>query len=270
MSRRRKARKRAPSASPRDGVPIHAADAPEEGQDAGPDDDLRRARTVARVSTARAASNRHFANAKRLLGHAQSEAESEARQAIAECAKAFWRAEDTDLEDAQHDLMHRIGRWTRRHFGCSLHFDGTNYEQRCPIAIAHKRMGFSPGFTSKHICSICGGDLSECPHIRGRAYWVRGGAHDERPCSLCMQTACRHRVDRLYRASVVSIITDIQAQEVSIVRRPAQPEARLLGIPVSSDDLANALGGFQPGIEVSCDKCLEDCPGFEEIPALQH
>ena len=67
------------------------------------------------------------------------------------------------------------------------------------------------------------------------------------------------------------MITDIQAREVSIVRRPAQPEARLLGIPVSSNDLAQTLGaGFRPGIEVSCDKCLEDCPGFEEIPTLQH
>ena len=266
MSRKRRKRKRLPAGEREAGISIDAPDAPAEGEDAGPDDDLRRARTYAQVSEARAAANLHFTTAKRLAGHSGKEAESEARQAIRAIVRAFWRAEDTDLEDDQHELMHEIGRWTREHFGCHLHVDGQSYEQRCPIAIAHKRMGFSPGFTSKRICSICGDDLSECPHIRGRTYWVRGGPAPTGSCPVCMNQQCRHRPNRLYRVAVVSIITDVQAREVSIVDRPAQPEARLLALPVSTERLARTLGPrFQPGMQVSCDKCLEACPGIEEV-----
>jgi hypothetical protein len=221
---------------------------------------------MAAIREARAAANAHFAEAKQLLGTDRAEAESEARAAIAAAARGFWRAEETPLEEAMHQLMHRIGRWTRERFGCFLHFDGNRYEQRCPLAIAHTRMGFSIGFTAKRICSICGEDLSECPHIRGRAYWVRGGKGPTGHCPVCMQEDCEHDPETLYRVSVISIIKEMRGREVSIVRRPAFAEARMLAQPVSTADLAAHLGrDFRPGVEVSCDLCLGDCWGIEEI-----
>jgi hypothetical protein len=66
--------------------------------------------------------------------------------------------------------MHMIGRWTHDTFGCHYDFDGEEYRERCPIAIAHKRLGLSIGFVAARECSICGADLSACPHMRGRTY----------------------------------------------------------------------------------------------------
>ena len=245
---------------------IGAPDAPEEGAEAGSDEDLVREREMAAIREARAAANKHFAEAKRLLATDRAEAESQARAAIDAATRGFWRAEETSLEEPMHLLMHRVGRWTRQRFGCFLHFDGKGYEQRCPLAIAQKRMGFSIGFTAQRICSICGGDLSECPHIRGRAYWVRGGRGPTGRCPVCMQEDCEHDAETLYRASVTSIIHEMRGRELSIVRRPAFPEARMLAQPVSTADLASHLGkNFRPGMEVSCDLCLGECRGIEEI-----
>jgi hypothetical protein len=37
----------------------------------------------------------------------------------------------------------------------------------------------------------------------------------------------------LYRASPASVVTEMEALEMSLVRRPATPEARLLALPVA-------------------------------------
>jgi hypothetical protein len=163
--------------------------------------------------------------------------------------------------------MHTIGRWTRQHFGCSVHFDGKEYKLRCPIAIAHKRLGFSIAFTAKRICSVCGQDLSECPPMPDRTYWVRGGPGTSGRCPVCIAEECRHRHDRLYRASVVSIVNEVRRiRDVSMVRQPAVPEARLTEVPISTEGLVEHLGSaFTPGMPVSCDRCLGECPGFDEF-----
>lgn len=265
MARKRKRGHHAKSKTGNE-IPIDDPGAPEEGSEAGLDDDLVHARTTAGIRAARAEANRHFAQAKRLIGRNRVDAEAEARNAIAAAARGFWRAEGTALEEPLHELMHRIGRWTRQRFGCSLDFDGERYQQRCPVDIAHKRMGFSIGFTAKRVCSICGGDLSECPHIRGRAYWVRGGPGKSGRCPVCIEEECSHDPRTLYRVSVVSIITEMRAREISVVDRPAFPEARLMAVPVSTSDLAAHLGkDFRPGVEVSCDLCLGDCWGFQDL-----
>lgn len=94
-------------------------------------------------------------------------------------------AEDSELEEDQHTLMHEIGLWTRQRFGCSIHFDGKRYEQRCQIDIAHRRFGFSVGYTATAICSICGDDVSGCPHLPDKEYWIRGGVWAPRGIARC-------------------------------------------------------------------------------------
>ena len=265
--RRGKARPRGGACSPaKQGALVGSPDAPLEGSDAGDDSDLRDAYVRGTVSSFRATANRHLATAKKLEGQAPSAAEREARRAIDAVVRAFWWAEGTELEERQHEFMHAIGRWTRKRFGCALEFDGEKYARTCPIDIAHKRMGFSIGFTGKRVCSVCGEDLSECPHRRGRSYWVRGGPRGSAPCPVCLQEACRHRRNRLYRVSVVSMVTAIKGREVSVVAQPANPEARFVSIPVSTDRLVHAFGpGFKAGRRVSCDKCLGACWGFDEL-----
>jgi hypothetical protein len=268
VTRKRKARHGRSNVTRQDSFQIGAPGAPEEGSDAGDATGLEDKRIRSVVNRKRADANRHLANAKHLVGHNRPRAESEARRAIDSVVRAFWWAEGSDLEDSQHELMHKIGRWTRRTFGCRLHFDGESYTEKCPIAIAHKRFGFSPGYTARHVCSICGDDLSECPHLRSRLYWVRGGLNDSGVCPICMQENCkRHRADRLYQARPVSIVTDLEGLEVSLVGRPANPEARLLSIPVSMERLAEEFGpAFTAGMPVRCDRCLGDCWGFAQIP----
>jgi hypothetical protein len=58
--------------------------------------------------------------------------------------------------------------------------------------------------------------------------------------------------------------------EVSIVTKPAHPEARIQAVSIPVDDLKQMLGGeFEPGMDVACDRCLSDCGGLirhNEIP----
>jgi hypothetical protein len=65
---------------------------------------------------------------------------------------------------------------------------------------------------------------------------------------------------------VISIVTEGTIEEISFVDRPAQPEARLVAMPLSVEGLQELLGPeFVPGMPVSCDQCLLDCPGFTRL-----
>ncbi|MER6925456.1 hypothetical protein [Streptomyces spiralis] len=256
----------------RDEFRMGAAGAPAEGSDAGPAKDLIDAYMTSRVLSYRRQAKRSFEDAQRLAGKDAGAAEEKAREALDASAKAFWWAEDSPLEERQHQLMHKIGKWKRKQLGCSIFFDGKGYAHRCPVVIAHKKMGFSVGFTATRICSICRKDLAsdECPHFRDRSYWIRGGADAYGPCRVCEQDPCKHRADTLYRARVVAIVSahsNMSLHEVSIVRKPAQPEARLAEVPIDIDELASHLGpNFLPGVRLNCDQCLGKCPGFTEFP----
>jgi hypothetical protein len=246
-----------------DGIAIDSPDAPTENSDAGDSAGLYESYKAMQIRRYRTQANQFLRDAKRLVGHDRDGAEKAARRAINAIVHAFWWAEGTEMEEPQHALMHRIGRWTRKNFGCSLEFGEEGYFRTCPLDIAHTRVGMSIGFIANRICSLCGDDLSECPHRLGRTYWVRGGAEGSRKCRVCREESCRHKPDRLYRAQVIAIVESGEIREVSLVRRPANPEARLLKIGVPAKDLTATFGtSFVYGMDVSCNKCLDDCPGF--------
>lgn len=250
-------------------MPVNAPDAPQEGSDAGDASRVNADYVDRRIRAYRSEANRHFELARRQIRSSRSAADKSARVALDRATRAFWWAEDTPMEEEQHRLMHRIGRWTRRNLGCYLDFDGSGYKLRCPIAIAHKRFGFSVGFTAKRLCSLCDRDLSECEHLQSRLYWTRGGRRGDGPCRVCLRDSCRHRADRLYRAHVVSVVKNVGAlREISLVRRPVYPEARLTELPtISGAEFAARFGpDFRPSMPVSCDRCLGDCDGFDELP----
>lgn len=141
---------------------------------------------------------------------------------------------------------------------------------RCPVALCHKRFGFSPGMIiAPHICSICGGDLSECEHLGDRFYQVRGGPGPAGICPVCLLEHCEHSPEETYSVEPVSIIKEVlRLDEVSIVTRPVQPEARMEGILLDRDGLIAALGpGFRYGADiVTCSECLQPCRGFDRLP----
>lgn len=147
------------------------------------------------------------------------------------------------LEDAEHfEVAHQrldaAGVLRREHFRdqCHLAYGDDGYAQKCPVALAHNRVGMSIGYIVRSAeCSICGLDPEDCAHIVGREY-------DGERC--------------------IRIIKQVDLLEVSLVGRPAQPDARIESIGVSNSEIRNKLGSaFTPGIPVTCDICLTPCTG---------
>lgn len=179
-----------------------------------------------------------FKKARRLHLQQFDGAEAEGRSALATARSAMDWLEDTIHFDEAHDLLHEIGRFVRSTWGCSVGQAGKGYWRDCPADLAHIRYGLSPGMViGASECSICHQDPETCEHIKGREY-------DGETC---------------YR-----IITEIrEILEVSFVSRPAQPDARIERVNVSTDRLQAHLGPqWHPGMRVSCDKCLSPCSGF--------
>ena len=137
--------------------------------------------------------------------------------------------------------LDRAGRIARKHFpgGCHLDFDDEGYHQSCPAALAHSRVGMSPGTIIREAHrSICKLDPEDCEHITGHLY-------DGVRC--------------------VRVITDAELLEVSLVARPNQPDARIQRISVATDEIRRRLGPhFRRGMPVLCDKCLSDCGGVSD------
>jgi hypothetical protein len=205
-----------------------------------------------------------------------TEAERLAREALSRQFSAFNWLEDTDGEEDVHRELHEMGRSTRERFpdGCVLIWNGSRYEHRCPVALCHKRFGFSPGMiVGRRICSICGEDISECPHLGDQLYKAPGGPSASGYCPVCVlqvgDPACDHSPNETYDVEPVSIITEIvRLEEISLVSRPNQPDARLTAIPIDSEALQAALGPrFRYGIDrVFCSECLTPCSGFDRMP----
>jgi len=164
--------------------------------------------------------------------------------------------------------MDEHGKWVRTTFGCSLTYEAGSYHQRCPVAIAHKRVGMSIGFTARRrVCSICGDDFADCPHLPSMLYVVSGGPNAEGNCRICGTRECtEHLASQIYRMPPIAIVTEIeQLHEISFVRKPAQPDARITSLPVDTA----ALGpSFVPGTPINCNRCIRPCVGIEEIESL--
>lgn len=244
-------------------------------EEAGDDSGLRQAYLQSRIDGRRREGEDQLRKARALLAggparQGKQRAERDARAGLFALARSLDWAEDGPDEDASHRRLDEAGRWVRESFGCSLHREGTSYSQDCPVALAHNRIGFSVGGIATRVCALCGQDLSECEHQRGKAYLVPGGTEPLGWCRVCgCECGCDHSPDRTYQAGVVARITRLDLKEVSLVSKPAQPEARLSSVSVSHAELREELGdGFVPGMRVSCGRCLLPCEGLvkHDIP----
>ena len=148
-----------------------------------------------------------------------------------------WRTPRTSKKRTRE--LDQAGRFIRQNFGCRLAFQGGTYRQDCPVALAHNRIGMSIGaIVNKASCSICRRDPHDCSHITGRIY-------DGNRC--------------------VRIIEEAELLEVSLVDRPSMPDARIMSITILDSELKEQLGpNFQPGVPLSCNRCLSDCEGVED------
>ncbi|MHB0929033.1 MAG: hypothetical protein ACYC3W_08925 [Candidatus Nanopelagicales bacterium] len=193
-----------------------------------------------------------------------ADAERLARDGLQRFAWSLDWAESTTLEAQAHARLDEAGKWVAATFGCLVARDGKTYSQTCPVALAHNRIGLSVGGTAERCCSLCGEDLSECEHLPGVTYQVPGGRPEGLDwCRVCALEACDHSPDEIYPAQVVSIIVSMKLEEVSLVGRPAQPEARLQSITLDTRDLVAQLGeAFIPGMDIKCERCLLACEGL--------
>jgi hypothetical protein len=222
----------------------------------------------ARINSLRQQARRLYGKSSLQADIGTPEAESVARTMLAIAASAFWNAEDTELESVTHREMDDYGRWVRTTFGCHLTYESGTYHQRCPVAIAHKRVGMSMGFTVRQrICSICGDDWADCPHSPKELYDVPGGLDEKGKCHVCAAEHCaEHLPGQTYRTPPIAIVTEIEdLHEVSFVRKPAQPDARPTSFPVDTTHLDPS---FEPGTIINCNRCIRPCEGIEEIPGL--
>lgn len=171
----------------------------------------------------------------------QSAAASEAiNAAVRTLRSAMNWLEDTDEFEAAHQKLDQAGSFRRAHFPalCILSLSEQGYAVTCPVSLAHNRVGLSPGYIVRSAeCSICGLDPEDCAHIVGRTY----------AGEVC------------YR-----IITQADVLEISLVGRPAQPDARIESIGLRDAELREQLGpAFRRGMPVRCDRCLTPCDGVE-------
>ena len=148
--------------------------------------------------------------------------------------------EDTEEFEVAHQALDHFGRVRRRVFPdeCALAYRDGSYHQRCPVALAHNRMGVSIGaIIEESECSVCGlePDDDACSHISGRFY-------DGQECGV--------------------IVRKFSMDHVALVEKPDFPDARLTSWPLDLGEMCEELGhAFTPGMQVTCDRCLSDCPG---------
>lgn len=180
----------------------------------------------------------------------EAEAEAKTRAALSVFRSAMNWLEDTEFFEEAHAALDEAGAFARSHFptGCALAFEDGTYWQECPAALAHNRVGLSPGYVvRKARCSTCALDPEDCDHIRGRLY----------DGQLCLRE-----------------LVELEILEVSLVARPAQPDARIERLSVDMAELQEFLGEFTIGIRITCDNCLSSCTGvsrpFEQEPQIIH
>jgi hypothetical protein len=111
----------------------------------------RRFSTTRKVEERLEGAEAHIEKAESLLASANEGAESEARVALGVFASALNWAEGGPFEPAVHARMDQAGRWVRERFGCKLHREGSEYFQRCPVALGHNRMGMSVAGISRRV-----------------------------------------------------------------------------------------------------------------------
>lgn len=217
----------------------------------------------------------HLARGQDAMSHARlaqfrgdPDAEAQAREALVALRAAVDNLDDLPEQFDAHYALDQAGRWVRETFGCSLAQDDKGYARTCPVDLGHHRMGMSVGAVNTvRICMICGEDPRACRHVAGRTYDAPAKRIRGR-CNVCNEEACDHAPGEPYPILCTRLITHVDVQEISLVRRPANTAARVFKIGVPTRELEDALGpdGWLPGMPVRCDRCLSPCDGLQEIP----
>jgi hypothetical protein len=178
---------------------------------------------------------------------APQEAEQKGREALALGASAFYWLDGTELGEVTHQELHE---WAASSVRAS--------DANC-TSPAHP--------TSKDVPSLS--HTSGLALALGSRGTVSARSAAKMYPSVCMSPDCsEHSSDHVYPTRAGTIVTEGAPHEVSIVPKPAHPDARLTAIPIYSAELVEYLGPkFRIGMPVICSQCLGDCAGFTELPS---
>lgn len=203
----------------------------------------------------------------------RSELEREARAALDAAVTAFNFLEDEELADTAHQHAHAVGEFVGQMFGCEARYRDGRFWDVCPLTLMHLRIGLSPGFTGPRLCSVCGQDLSECPHVPGLSVTVVAENHDGH-CSACGASwPCSQHVPGT-AVDVVphGVIAEMDLHELSFVDRPRQPRARISELELPDALLRAHLGRIPNAADepVVCHRCKWPCQGLLSRSELLH
>lgn len=196
-------------------------------------------------------------------------AEARLREALHLVVGAFNWLEDTGLEDEALEFIHEVGKEAHERYpdGCRLLWDDSGYWQECPVWLMHKRVGLSPGIVHGAVCSACGLDAAECEHSPNQVVTVHGGPGPSGRCPVCLKGACLHSPDHVYVVRPAVIPIDAELQEISLVARPRDPDARITKQEIGESELRAYGPALRYGeVEVLCSLCILPCPGLTRLP----
>jgi len=199
--------------------------------------------------------------------------EDTARRALQLAVDAFNFLEDDPLAEFIHIYAHQVAAFVCGMFGCTFTYEDDVYWDSCKLSLMHNRVGSSMGFTASRVCSICHGDIEECPHLLDQKYPVRAEYDEDGRCTACGASECVHEEGATVEVYPKATFgDDMQLHEISYVGRPRDPLARFTQVEVDKDLVTDLLGHWPDGGTVYCYRCLQRCSGFkrnfEDVPDI--
>lgn len=173
-------------------------------------------------------------------GECGQAAEAILRSALGDLRWAYlWSDRNPQLLSA----LHAVGRRVHDDFGCEVPYRHGAYSEECPVLLAHSTYGFSIGGIADAVCSICGESPFDCDHITGERY---DGVEAKRVASLCniclVENGCHHVAGTRHDGvEAIRIITNVDLHEISIVPRPANPQAAVMSRQLTKQEILEAL-----------------------------
>jgi hypothetical protein len=204
-------------------------------------------------------------------GRMNRDAESLGRDALTSAVRAFNLLEDMPEADDAHRLIHEIGMYVSRHFGCKINLRDGLWRWECPVTIAHLRLGQSVGFTAPRICSICRQNImsDQCSHLPSQIYEVQVVDASRCPCGT---NDCHSHMEgdilTVYPKSLVQEADSLD--EVSWVPRPRDPLARIEAISYTPEHMAIMMRSEIPSSvrTIECFHCRQACTGLWDCEVL--
>lgn len=164
------------------------------------------------------------------------------------------------LSTLAHTFVHRIGELIGGLFGCRIEYDDGAWMKSCPVELLHIGVGYSPGYTARHTCSICGADIAQCDHHLGGRYQVVVQHDVDGNCNVCDTSGCAHTDGTSEYAIASPRLVDAVMHEVSLTERPRDPRSRIETIEVDPGTVAEKLGTHpHEGADIWHHICMYPC-----------